>query len=299
MQEWLAPLIKSGVIFALAGFVLFISRRSGARFVRRIEARNRANAARANTLWLVLRRVIAITVVVTTILMLFMTWGIAVTPFLAVGTVVAAALGFGAQNFVKDVIAGFFMLLENQFAVGDVVRVVDVTGTVQDLQLRVTVLRDFEGNIHFVPNGQITVTSNLTSKTSQPVIDMSIAYSADVDHALEVMGDELRAMAAESEWSGRMIEEPEVIGVQNLADSAVIIRARMLTTAEDRWTVKREALRRLKKRFDAEGIEIPFPQVTIHKATEPASASDDVQGVRVPADDCGVDVPQTLAIGLE
>jgi moderate conductance mechanosensitive channel len=265
MNEWLAPLIKSGVIFALAGAVLFISRRSGARFVRRIEARNRANAARANTLWLVLRRVIAITVVVTTILMLFMTWGIAVTPFLAVGTVVAAALGFGAQNFVKDVIAGFFMLLENQFAVGDVVRVVDVTGTVQDLQLRVTVLRDFEGNIHFVPNGQITVTSNLTSRTSQPVIDMSIAYSADVDHALEVMGDELRAMAAESEWSDRMIEEPEVIGVQNLADSAVVIRARMLTTAEDRWTVKREALRRLKKRFDAEGIEIPFPQVTIHK----------------------------------
>jgi moderate conductance mechanosensitive channel len=197
--------------------------------------------------------------------MLFMTWGIAVTPFLAVGTVVAAALGFGAQNFVKDVIAGFFMLLENQFAVGDVVRVVDVTGTVQDLQLRVTVLRDFEGNIHFVPNGQITVTSNLTSKTSQPVIDMSIAYSADIDHALEVMGDELRAMAAESEWSDRMIEQPEVIGVQDLADSAVIIRARMLTTAEDRWTVKREALRRLKKRFDAEGIEIPFPQVTIHK----------------------------------
>jgi moderate conductance mechanosensitive channel len=265
MQDWLAPLIKSGVILVLAGFVLFISRRSGSRFVRRVEARNPTNAARAATLWLVLRRVITIALAVTGVLVLFDVWGLSLTPFVAVGTVFAAALGFGAQNFVKDVIAGFFMLLENQFAVGDVVRIMDITGTVQDLQLRVTVLRDFEGNIHFVPNGQITVTSNLTSKTSQPVIDMSIAYSADVDHALNVMGEELRAMAEEPEWSGRMIEEPEVIGVQNLADSAVIIRARMLTTAEGRWDVKREALRRLKKRFDSEGIEIPFPQLTIHK----------------------------------
>jgi moderate conductance mechanosensitive channel len=265
MEDWLGALIRSAVILVLAGVVLFVLRRFGSRFVRRVEARNPTNAARASTLWLVLRRLIAITVVVTTILMLFLAWEIEITPFLAVGTVVAAALGFGAQNFVKDVIAGFFMLLENQFAVGDVVRIVDITGTVQDLQLRVTVLRDFEGNIHFVPNGQITVTSNLTSKTSQPVIDMSIAYSADVDHALTVMGEELRAMAEEPEWSGRMIEEPEVIGVQNLADSAVIIRARMLTTAEGRWDVKREALRRLKKRFDSEGIEIPFPQLTIHK----------------------------------
>ena len=265
MQDWLAPLIKSGVILVLAGFVLFVSRRSGSRFVRRVEARNPTNAARAATLWLVLRRVITIALAVTVILMLFLEWGIAVTPFVAVGTVFAAALGFGAQNFVRDVIAGFFMLVENQFAVGDVVRIADMAGTVQDLQLRVTVLKDFEGNIHYVPNGQITVTSNLTSKTAQPVIDMSIAYSVDVDHALDVMGDELRSMASDPEWAGRFLEEPEVIGVQDLADSAVIVRARMLTLAEERWNVRREAMRRLKNRFDAEGIEIPFPQLTIHK----------------------------------
>ena len=213
-----------------------------------------------------IRRLFLLTLLVTAILVIFSVWGISITPFLAMGTVVAAAVGFGAQDMVKDFIAGFFILVEDQFRVGDTVTIADVSGTVEDIQFRVTKLRDLEGNVHIVPNGQIKVASNHTSLYARPVIDVGISYDSDVDQALAVMKDELDALAADPEWSDRVRGEPEVLGVNSLDDSAVVLRARITTTAQERWPVRREALRRIKKRFDAEGITIPFPQVTIHKA---------------------------------
>ena len=213
-----------------------------------------------------IRRLFLLTVLVTAILVIFSVWGISITPFLAMGTVVAAAVGFGAQDMVKDFIAGFFILVEDQFRVGDTVTIADVSGTVEDIQFRVTKLRDLEGKVHIVPNGQIKVASNHTSLYARPVIDVGISYDSDVDQALAVMKDELHALAADPEWSGRVTGEPEVLGVNSLGDSAVVLRARLTTTAQERWPVRREALLRIKKRFDAEGITIPFPQVTIHKA---------------------------------
>jgi small conductance mechanosensitive channel len=127
----------------------------------------------------------------------------------------------------------------------------------------VTVLRDLEGNVHYVPNGQITVTSNLTSLYAQPVVDVGIAYEADVDMAMSVMLDELNLLAADPEWADKFTGDPEMLGVQELRDSAVILRAQVTTTPDARWSVRREALRRIKKRFDAEGIEIPIPNPTI------------------------------------
>lgn len=213
-----------------------------------------------------IRRLFLLTLLVTAILVIFGVWGISITPFLAMGTVVAAAVGFGAQDMVKDFIAGFFILVEDQFRVGDTVTIADVSGTVEDIQFRVTKLRDLEGNVHIVPNGQIKVASNHTSLYARPVIDVGISYDSDVDQALAVMKDELDALAADPEWSDRVRGEPEVLGVNSLDDSAVVLRARITTTAQERWPVRREALRRIKKRFDTEGITIPFPQVTIHKA---------------------------------
>jgi small conductance mechanosensitive channel len=212
------------------------------------------------------RRLFLLTLLVTAILVIFGVWGISITPFLAMGTVVAAAVGFGAQDVVKDFIAGFFILVEDQFRVGDTVTIADVSGTVEDIQFRVTKLRDLEGNVHIVPNGRIKVASNHTSLFARPVIDVGISYDSDVDQALAVMKDELDALRADPEWSDRVRGEPEVLGVNSLDDSAVVLRARLTTTAQERWPVRREALRRIKKRFDAEGITIPFPQVTIHKA---------------------------------
>jgi small conductance mechanosensitive channel len=155
--------------------------------------------------------------------------------------------------------------VEDQFHVGDTITIAGVTGTVEDIQLRITVLRDHEGRAHFVPNGQITVTSNYTSHYAQPVIDISISYDSDVDHALVVLKEVLDSLASDPDWSSRIKGESEVFGVNKLDDSAVVVRGRLTTVAEERWSVRREALRRLKKRFDAEGITIPFPQLTIHK----------------------------------
>jgi small conductance mechanosensitive channel len=188
--------------------------------------------------------------------------------------VLAAAVGFGAQDLVKDFISGFFILMEDQFRVGDVVTIALVTGAVEDIQLRVTVLRDLEGNVHYVPNGQIVVTSNFTSQFAQPLIDVGISYDSDVDQAIAAMGDELARMASDPDWSWRIQGEGEVLGVHKLDDSAVILRGRITTAADERWNVRREALRRIKYRFDAEGITIPFPQLTIHQHPPADSTGD-------------------------
>ena len=211
------------------------------------------------------RRMILIAVVVTTALALLQIWGVGLAPFLAVGTAVAAAIGFGAQGLVRDLIAGFFILIEDQFRVGDVVSIAGASGVVEDIQLRVTVLRDVEGNVHFVPNGQITVSTNYTSLFAQPVIDVGVAYDTDLDAALDIMKDELESLAADPAWADRIKGEVEVFGVDKLGDSAVTLRMRLTTVANERWTVRREAYRRVKSRFDSEGITIPFPQLTIHQ----------------------------------
>lgn len=259
LDSWLA----SGVVVALVVSAHFIFTRLGVRFIRRMMQRTPQAEARARTLWVMVRRVGLVVLYLTGLLMVLAIWRINLTPLLAVGTVVGAAIGFGAQDVVKDVLAGFFILAEDQYHIGDVVTIADTSGVVEDIQFRVTVLRDLEGNVHYVPNGQITVTSNYTSLYAQPVLDVGIAYGADVDQAMEVMLDELRRLSADPDWSERITEEPEMLGVESLTDSAVVIRARLTTKAEERWAVRREALRRVKKRFDAEGIEIPYPHPRI------------------------------------
>lgn len=255
VNRWIASAIIVGVTLLL--YLVLI--RLGARFVDRIGARSPASAARVATLWVMVRRVIVVLLVILAALMLLATWDFSLAPFLAVGTVVAAAVGFGAQDVVKNLIAGFFILAEDQYHIGDSVTIAGTTGTVEDIQFRVTVLRDLEGNVHYVPNGQITVTSNLTSLYAQPVVDVGIAYEADVDKAMSVMLDELNLLATDPEWADKFTADPEMLGVQELQDSAVILRGQVTTITDARWSVRREALRRIKKRFDAEGIEIAIP----------------------------------------
>jgi small conductance mechanosensitive channel len=259
-------LIRTGIVLVSAFAGYWLITRIARRLVARAEARGGEDGDRARTLWTVARRVVLIAIVTTTILLIVVVWGFSITPLLAVGTVFAAAIGFGAQDLVKDIIAGFFILVEDQFHVGDTITITGTTGTVEDIQLRVTVLRDLEGNVHFVPNGSITVTTNFTAGYAQPVIDVGIAYESDVDHALAVMKDELDALASDPDWSGKFRGESEILGVNKLDDSAVVLRGRITTAADQRWLVRREALRRIKNRFDAEGVTIPFPQVTVHRA---------------------------------
>lgn len=259
-------LIRTGIVLVVVTLVYLLAVRVGRKVVKEMAERDVDSGLRAETLWLMLRRVILIALIATTIMMVFVVWDFSIAPFLAVGTVFAAAIGFGAQDLVKDVIAGFFILVEDQFRVGDTIRVADTTGAVEDIQLRVTVLRDFEGNVHFVPNGQITVTSNFTSEFAQPVVDVGISYESDVDLAIRLMKEELASFSSDPEWAALVADEGEILGVNELADSAVVIRGRITTVADERWRVRREALRRIKLRYDADGITIPFPQITVHQA---------------------------------
>jgi len=189
---------------------------------------------------------------------------IEIGPLLAGAGIAGLAISFGAQSLVKDVITGFFALVEGQYAVGDIIEAGGKTGTVERMTLRVVMLRDLQGVLHTIPNGQITTVSNLTRGWARSVVDVGVAYESDVDRALEVFADEARLMARDDRWRTIIEGEPDVMGVNDLADSAVSIRTRFQTTAGDQWAVAREFRRRIKNRLDREGIEIPFPQRTVH-----------------------------------
>ena len=191
--------------------------------------------------------------------------GISIAPLLATAGVAGIAIAFGAQSLIKDYFTGFFLLLEDQIRVGDVVEVAGRGGLVEDLTLRYVRLRDLEGHVHYVPNGEIKLVTNRTRGHATPVVDVPISYAADTDAVLQVMREIAEALRADPDWSARIAGEMEVIGVDRWAESSVMLRARFKVVPPiQQWNVKREYLRRLKKAFDERGIEIPFPQLTLH-----------------------------------
>ena len=187
-----------------------------------------------------------------------------IAPLLAGAGILGLAFSFGAQSLVKDVITGFFLLVDNSIAVGDVVEVAGKSGSVERVNLRVVHLRGLDGSVHIIPNGQITVVSNMTRGWSRAVVDVGVAYETDIDHALEIIRDEVSRMAADAQWKSRLDGTPEVQGVQALGDHGVTLRVLLRTLPGRQWEVGREFRRRIKDRFDREKIEIPFPQQTIH-----------------------------------
>jgi small-conductance mechanosensitive channel len=185
-------------------------------------------------------------------------------PLLAAGGILGLAVSFGSQSLVKDIIAGFFILVENQFAVGDVIEAAGKSGTVERMTLRVAVLRDIRGVLHVIPNGQITTVSNLTRSWSRAVVEVGVGYGTDVDRAIAVFKDELAQFQSDQAWKSRFAGDSDVQGVEELGEHGVVIRTLLRTVPGAQWEVAREFRRRIKNRLDAEKIEIPFPQRTVH-----------------------------------
>jgi small conductance mechanosensitive channel len=185
-------------------------------------------------------------------------------PLLAGAGIVGLAISFGSQSLVKDLLSGFFILLENQFAVGDVIEAGGKSGTVERMTLRVVMLRDLRGVLHIIPNGLIGAVSNQTKGWARAVVEVGVPYEVDVDRALEIFRDEAAAFGRHPEWSGRLDGPPEVLGVESLSDSAVVIRTVLRTMPGEQWAAAREFRRRLKSRLDKEGIDIPYPQRMVH-----------------------------------
>jgi small conductance mechanosensitive channel len=199
-----------------------------------------------------------------------------VGPVLAGAGILGLAISFGAQSLVKDVISGFFILSENQFAVGDVIEAGGKSGVVEKMTLRVVVLRDLEGRMHIVPNGEIKVVSNMTRGWSRAVVDVGVSYEQDVDRALAVVRDEAAQFSTDKGWSSQLDGAVEVPGVEALGDSAVKIRILIRTQPGSQWNAAREFRRRLLKRLEHEGIEIPFPQRTVRVKVEGGLSPQDV-----------------------
>jgi moderate conductance mechanosensitive channel len=197
-------------------------------------------------------------------------------PILAGAGILGLAVSFGAQSLVKDFLSGFFILFENQFAIGDVIEAGGKSGTVEKMTLRVVILRDIKGTIHIVPNSEIKVVSNMTRGWSRAVVDVGVTYEEDIDRALAVVRDEAAQFSTDKNWGAQLDGPLEVPGIESLGDSAVVIRTLIKTQPGSQWTVAREFRRRLKKRLDREGISIPYPQRRVHVQVQGGPASPEV-----------------------
>ncbi|HWP17601.1 MAG TPA: mechanosensitive ion channel family protein [Burkholderiaceae bacterium] len=225
---------------------------------------DREQIKRAETLGRVFRYLVAVVVSAIAVMLILAELGVSVAPILGAAGVVGLAVGFGAQSLVKDYFTGFFILLENQIRQGDVVQLGSHAGLVEEVTLRYVQLRDYDGNVHFVPNSEITTVVNMSRGYAQAVVDASVAYREDVDEVMEVMKAVGAEMRNDPGFSSRILADLEMAGVDRWDDSAVIVRCRFKTAPLEQWNVKREFLRRLKKAFDERGIEIPYPHLTVY-----------------------------------
>jgi small conductance mechanosensitive channel len=219
---------------------------------------------RIGTLSGVIRWMLRVVVMAVAFIMLLREFGVDVAPVIAAAGVVGLAVGFGAQNLVQDFISGFFILLEDQIRVGDVVQINDKGGLVEQINLRMVILRDQAGNVHFIRNGKIDVVTNMTKDYSRYVFDIGVAYREDVDEVTRVLKELDVELRKDPEFKDDITEPLEVLGLDKFGDSAIIIKARITTKPIKQWRIGREFNRRMKKRFDELNIEIPFPHQTIY-----------------------------------
>jgi len=284
LREWLpitGALLHAVIILLLAWILVGISRKLIRSFRQYMEKRaaTSEDKQRIDTLERVFRYVATVLISLVAGMLALSELGISIAPILGAAGVAGIAVGFGAQNLIKDYFNGFFILLENQIRKGDMVEVCGKDGLVEDITLRYITLRDYEGNVHYVPNGLITTVTNKSRGFAYAVIDVSIAYRESIDEAYEIMREVGREMRDSKEFSAKIIDDLEIAGVEKWADSAVVLRCRFKVASLEQAGVRREFLYRLKKSFDAQGIEIPYPHLTLHAGQD---KSGNASPLRVP-----------------
>ncbi len=219
---------------------------------------------RIETLSRVAGYIASVLISVITLMLVLSELGISIAPILATAGIAGIAVGFGAQTLVKDYFTGVVMLIEDQVREGDVVQVAGKTGLVETVTLRYIRLRDYEGSVHYVPNSAIDTVTNRSKVFAFAVIDVGIAYKEDVDQVCEIMKETAAELRSDQVFGPRILEDLEIAGVESWADSAVIIRCRFKVKALEQWAIRRQYLQRLKREFDKQGIEIPFPHMTLY-----------------------------------
>ncbi len=219
---------------------------------------------RAKTLGKIINSAGFVIIIGISVMMVMSEFNMDIMPIITGAGIAGLAIGFGAQNLVRDVISGFFLILEDQIRVGDVARINGIGGVVEAIKLRTTIVRDIEGTVHIFPNGEIKQVANLTKQFSYSVINVGIAYKENIDDVMEVLKGVGRDLAQDPGYSNLLMDSLEIMGVEDLADSQVTIRIRIKTLPQKQWMVARELRRRIKNTFDAKGIEIPFPHLSLY-----------------------------------
>ncbi len=223
---------------------------------------------REDTLIRIFNGSVNIAVTVIAIMMILEELGAEIGPLIAGAGIVGLAVGFGGQYLIRDIITGLFLMLENQYRIGDVVNIEGLGGAVQDISLRKTTLRDLDGTVHHIPHGSITKISNLSKDFARVNLDMGVAYSTNLEHLIEVINRTGNELAADPVFKDAIITPPQFLRVNEFADSAIIVKILGDTKPLRQWEVAGELRKRLKIAFDREGIEIPFPQRVIYHTKE-------------------------------
>jgi small conductance mechanosensitive channel len=246
---WLASVLDDRIIRLLAG--------------RDSRGTSQERENRAKTLVGVLHNALRTAAIVIGCMMVLQEFNVPIGPLLGGVAVVGLAVAFGAQSLIKDYFTGFLVLLEQQYMIGDVVQIGNISGQVENITLRLTVLRDHEGKVHFIPHGQITTVTNMTHGWARAVFDIGIAYAQDAEQAIDVLLQLAKDLRQDGVFGEFIVADAEMYGVDALGDSSVVIKFGIKTLPTKRWDVRREMLKRIKRKFDEVGIELPFPQRTV------------------------------------
>jgi small conductance mechanosensitive channel len=236
-----------------------------------------AEEKRENTLIQIFNTTARIGIIIIASLMVLEEFGVEIAPILAAAGIVGLAFGFGGQYLIRDVISGLFIILENQYRVGDVVSFDNASGTVQEISLRKTTLRDLDGTVHHIPHGEIKKVSNLSKDFSRINLDMGVSYNTNLEHAISVINSVGTALANDPEWKTSILLAPQFLRVNDFADSAIMLKILGETLPSKQWEVTGELRKRLKVAFDKEGIEIPFPQMVLHNAFEASPSNPNLE----------------------
>jgi len=273
--DWIQAGSRIAVILVVTVVLITVARRliTGLEKFTASHALDVEARKRAATLSGVLRKLASIFIGVIATLAIFNTLGISILPFLATAGVAGIAIAFGAQTLVKDFFRGFFLLAENQIRQGDVVEIAGKSGLVEDLTLRYVQLRDYEGNVHYVPNGEIGVVTSSSRTFAFAVVDVSIALEQDIQPVLDLMRETGAAMRAHPVWGPKILDDLDIAGIESWSDRGITLRARIKVRALEQSNVRRELLMRLKQAFDRHDIQQPKSTVTLVNSGVPAKST--------------------------
>jgi small conductance mechanosensitive channel len=286
------------VAIVAAGLLALVASRYVLRHVRRVLGRRADDdeeRKRVATVVRIVKQLLTALLLLVMAMLVLAEMGVSIAPLLGAAGVAGIAVGLAAQNVAKDFIRGFELLVDNEIRVGDVVEVAGKTGVVEEVSLRGVRLRDYEGTVHFIPSGEIKIVSNRSYGFAYATLGVGIGYGVDVDRATRAIRGAADGLRAEPAWARRILEPIEIAGVDQLGDWSVTIRARIKVSPDAQADVRRELLKRVKDAFDRDGIEIPFPHVTVAASGSGHSAPDVVAGAATRALPPGLGKPGAAA----